>query len=119
MQSLPTPKTLNPAAIQSQSQAQDQPVPAERLQQVLAEARMAFMDFSALRQREDLERLTRLCFEALSYRRRRVEPYAYLAYAMFCIQAHGLSARYLKLARELSPDYYLVRLLQHQQQKMS
>jgi hypothetical protein len=45
---------------------------------------------------------------ALSYQRNRVEPYAYLAYAMFAVQSPKLGFAYLNLAKTLDPDFFLI-----------
>ncbi|MBT9546827.1 MAG: hypothetical protein IV090_15670, partial [Candidatus Sericytochromatia bacterium] len=66
---------------------------------------------------EDLRDLTRLCLEALHYQRGRVEPYALLAFAMFSAQSPGLGQKYLKIAREINPEFPLVQKIQNRLMK--
>lgn len=81
---------------------------------LLEEAKLAFLDFCDFQTPEDLQDLTRLSLEALHYQRMRVEPYAFLAFAMFCAQAPSLGQKYLKIARELNPHFPLVEKIQTQ-----
>lgn len=46
--------------------------------------------------------------EALRFQRSRVEPYAYLAWAMFAVGQLQLGCTYLKIAREIAPAHPLV-----------
>lgn len=46
--------------------------------------------------------------EALSFQRGRVEPYAYLAWAMFAVGQLQLGFTYLKAAKAIDPDYFLI-----------
>lgn len=86
----------------------------QQFQALLEEAQLAFADFQQGFDKTDLADLTDICLEAIQLQRQRVEPYAYLAYAMFCVSAHQLGVKYLKIARELQADYFLVRTLQKQ-----
>jgi hypothetical protein len=53
----------------------------------------------------------------LHYQRQRVEPYALLAFAMFSAHAPGLGQKYLKIAREINPQFPLVQKIQKQLMK--
>ena len=85
-----------------------------QFQALIDEAQLAFLDFCDFKAREDLQDLTRLCLEALHYQRSRVEPYALLAFAMFCAQSPRLGQKYLKIARSIHPQFPLVQKIQNQ-----
>lgn len=88
-----------------------------QFQALIDEAKLAFLDFCDFKAPEDLQDLTRLCLEALHYQRGRVEPYALLAFAMFCAQSPRLGQKYLKIARSINPHFPLVQKIQNQLMK--
>jgi len=88
-----------------------------QFQALIDEAKLAFLDFCDFKTPEDLRDLTQLCLEALHYQRQRVEPYALLAFAMFSAHSPGLGQKYLKIAREINPQFPLVQKIQKQLMK--